>query len=66
MDEWQRLCFHAYTEGRVTSSLQESGLLSAMKDAICREVVKPSVEIGGVEKTVYDAVANSSKIGGLS
>ena len=61
MDEWKRLCSHAHTEDRVTSSLEETGLLARMKGAVCREVVKPSVEMGGVEKTVFDAVANSSE-----
>lgn len=61
MDEWKRLCSHAHTEDKIVSRLQETGLLSMMKNAVLKEVVKPSVEIGGVEKTVYGAVANSSK-----
>jgi hypothetical protein len=42
------------TEGRITSRLEESGLLSMIKIALLKEVVKPSIKIGGVEKTVYD------------
>lgn len=62
MDEWKRLCSHAHTEGKVVSRLQDTGLLSLMKDAVTKEVVKPSVEIRGVERTVYDAVENSGKV----
>ena len=61
MDEWKRLCSHAHTEDKIVSRLEASGLLSVMKEAVLKEVVKPSVEIGGLEQTVYDTVNGSSK-----
>ncbi len=64
MDEWKRLCSHAHTEGRIVSRLEETGLLSVMKDAVLKEVTNPSVEIGGLENTVYDTVTSSSNING--
>lgn len=61
MDEWKRLCSHAYTEGRVVSRLAETGLSAVMKDAVLKEIIKPAVGMAGLEKTVNDTVNNSSK-----
>lgn len=61
MDEWTRLCSHLHTEGRIVSSLEETGLSSVMKGAVLKEIIKPTVEISGLEKTVYDTVNDSSK-----
>ena len=61
-DDWKRLCSHAHTESRILSRLEETGLLSTMKETVLKEVIKPSVEIGEVERTVYETVNTSSML----
>lgn len=59
MDEWKRLCSHVSTENRIVSSLEESGLSSLMKEAVLKEIIKPSVNIEGLEETVYNTISKS-------
>ncbi len=61
MDDWKRLCSHAYTEGKIVSHLEETGLSPLLKEAVLKEIIKPSVEINSLEETVYTTVSNSSK-----
>lgn len=61
MDEWRHLCGHVHTEPKVVSSLEESGLSSVLKDAVLKEIVKPSVNIRNLEETVYETITKSSK-----
>ena len=61
MDRWERLCSRADTESKILSRFEDNGLSLLMKQAVLKEVVKPSVKIYDLEDTVYNSVISSSK-----
>ena len=61
MDDWSLLCKDDRAERLIVSRIDESGLSTHMQRVVQKQIEKPSVQIGDLERSVYSCVITSGR-----